>query len=403
MKLARSVLGAAFALACALAPAAAADPWEMPDDAAMAMRDPDRFAWLQFVALTWPANVDTRAADTAKAYGADGPVVFETWALKDQVYLAGGAKPPAWDDLPFATRALDGKPLAKLVALFRQVDPVPPGSDADQHEEVRMNRAAFDYIRSGGIYSKEGQQRVYYAGGTIAFPPDAIEVKAAWRAIDEADKPRYQWADLTDPTSGKTVTYGLTALHVLSKVLPNGHWATFEHVDNPYRMGIHDEGWLNPSRDSLACPRDNLACNLAPKGIGLEGTHWENYRLRGTQIDYIDAFGNPTILANSQLETGIQPTSSCMSCHARASIGPNRNVAASFADSKAHPPAPPTAMGPDVVKFMPDGTVEGYVGPPEPGSFLLPGQQPGGMQTYMRLDFVWSLRNARSAASPTTE
>lgn len=402
MNLIRLAFCAAFAVV-AIPPATAAEPWEMPQDAAMAIRDPDRFAWQQFIALTWPANVEAREADSGKAHGAEGPVVFETWATKEQVYLPGGAKPPAWNDLPFAERTLDGKPVARLVALFRQVDPVPPGSEADQHEEVRMNRAVFDYIRDGGIYSIEGQQRVFYAGGKIDFPPDAIEVKAAWRPIDEADKPRYQWAEMTAPDSGKTVVYGLTALHVLSKVLPRWHWATFEHMDNPYRMGIHDEGWLNPSRDSVACPRGNLSCNLAPKGIGLEGTRWENYRLRGSQIDYVDAFGNPTILANSQLETGMQQTASCMSCHARAAVGPNRNTAASFADSKAHPPAPPTAMGLGVVKFMPDGTIQGYVGPPVPGSFLLPGQEPAGTATYMQLDFVWSLTNARSESAPAAE
>lgn len=402
MKLACIALGAAFALTCAAAPASAADPWEVPDDAAMAMRDPDRFAWLQFVALTWPADVDERAADTTRDYGADGPVMFETWALSSQVYLAGGAEPSDWDDLPWQDRSVDKDAVPNQIALFRQVEPVPPGDGRHMNEEVRMNRAAFDYIRDNGLYSIEGQQRFFYAGTPVDFPVEAIEIKAVWRAIGEADKPRYQWAELKDD-DGAVHLYGLTALHVSSKVLPNWHWSTFEHLDNRFRTGVHDEGWLNPSRDSAACPRENLDCGLLPAGFGLEGTRWENYRLRGSQVDYVDAFGNPVILANSELETGFQQSASCMTCHGRSTIGPNRNPAAPFEfgpDLKEHPATPPVAMRLDVFGTLPDGQTVSHNGAPEPGTFLLPGQAPGGTATYLRLDFVWSFLEAQNETGP---
>ena len=38
-------------------------------------------------------------------------------------------------------------------------------------------------------------------------------------------------------------------------------------------------------------------------GIGLQGTKWENYRLRGAQSDFVTPIGAPTILANSQIES----------------------------------------------------------------------------------------------------
>jgi hypothetical protein len=222
-----------------------------------------------------------------------------------------------------------------------------------------------------------------------------------WRAIGEEDKARYQWEEFRDAKSKRRYLYGLTALHIQSKVLPHWFWATFEHVDNPYRPGLYDEGWLTRSRDSVACPATQLDCNRVPTGFGLEGTRWENYRLRGSQIDYVDDEGDPLILANSELETGFQQSSSCMSCHVRSTIGPSRNDAASFvssADSKDHPPARPAAMRLPVFKIDADGKVTSYNGPPQPGEFLLPGQAGGGRDTFLSLDFVWSLIEAQSVS-----
>ncbi len=394
---------AALALASLQLTAAAADPWVVPADAGLASRDPDRFAWQMFVALTWPADVGSRTPASDRPYGDPGPVMFETWALSDQVYLKKGEKPPAWDDIPWSgTRTLSTLGIPRQIALFRQVAAVSPGSKDHRQEEVRLNRAAFDYIRDNGLYSIEGQQWFFYNSRPIAFPIGAMEVKAVWRPIGEEDKARYQWEAMKDPKTGRLRTYGLTALHIASKVLPHWFWATFEHVDNPYRTGIHDEGWLNPSRDSVACPRDHLDCNLPPRGFGLEGTRWENYRLRGTQTDYVDRDGNPVILANSELETGFQQSSSCMSCHERATIGPNRNDAARFPfgpDNKDHPPAPPEAMRLPVFKTLPGGEVVSYKGTPQPGEYLLPGQAAGGTARFLSLDFVWSLIEAESVSA----
>ena len=92
------------------------------------------------------------------------------------------------------------------------------------------------------------------------------------------------------------------------------------------------------------------------------------------------ADGNPVILANSELETGFQQSASCMSCHVRSTIGPNRNQAASFvydSDGKDHEPERPTAMRLPVFKIDARGRVTSYNGVPQPGEFLLPGQAAG--------------------------
>jgi hypothetical protein len=355
------------------------------------------------VAVTWRGVEASRRPASDRPYGDPGPVMFETWAASDQVFLAKGAEPPAWDEIPWSVaRTLGACSVPRQIALFRDVASVKSGGVSDEQEEVRLNRATFDYIRDNSLYSVEGQQWFFYNHQPISFPPGSIQVQAVWRAIGEEDKARYQWEEFRDPKTKKRYTYGLTALHIASKVLPHWLWATFEHVDNPYRPGVFDEGWLNPSRDSVACPAGELDCNHVPTGLGIQGTRWENYRLRGTQIDYADADGNPVILANSELETGFQQSASCMSCHVRSTIGPNRNEAASFvfnADSKAHAPEKPVAMRLPVFRIDADGRVTSYNGPPVPGEFLLPGQAEGGRARFLALDFVWSLIEAESVSA----
>jgi hypothetical protein len=394
---------AGLALAGSAVPATAADPWVVPADAALAARDPDRFAWAMFVALTWPADGASRLPASDRPYGDPGPAMFETWATSDQVFLAKGAEPPAWDEIGWSgPRTLTAGAVPRQIAMFRDIASVKSGSISDEQEELRLNRTAVDYIRENSLYSIEGQQWFFYNHQAIAFPPGAIAVQTVWRPIGEEDKARYQWEEFRDAKRKRSYLYGLTALHIQSKVLPNWFWATFEHVDNPYRPGLYDEGWLIASRDSVACLATQLDCNRAPGGFGLEGTRWENYRLRGTQIDYVDADGDPVILANSELETGFQQSSSCLSCHVRATIGPNRNEAASYvynADSKAHEPASPTALRLPVFKIDANGRVTSHNGPPQPGEFLLPGQAAGGRERFLSLDFVWALIEAESVSA----
>jgi hypothetical protein len=66
----------------------------------------------------------------------------------------------------------------------------------------------------------------------ITFPPEAIEIKVAWRELTSselasgADKNFY-----VATLQGKT--YGLVTLHIITKEVPNWFWATFHHVSSP--------------------------------------------------------------------------------------------------------------------------------------------------------------------------
>ena len=83
-----------------------------------------------------------------------------------------------------------------------------------------MNRASFDFIVKNDLWYVEGQVAAFKRGTPVVFPIESKEVKAVWKAIAEGDKPRFHWATGTD---GKT--YGLVALHMITKDLPNWTWA----------------------------------------------------------------------------------------------------------------------------------------------------------------------------------
>jgi hypothetical protein len=378
--------------AAAVFPAAARwqEPWAEPQDAAAAANRSDEYAWRLFVALNWPADLIARRADRRARFGADRPVVWESWRSAGEVYLENGADPGAWTvrsgqglapDRRFEVFSLRDLPNARHIVAGRMVPVIDPFAGASRLTEIRMNRPAFDYIRTRELYNLEGQMRAYAHGPTVSFPAGAKEVKAKWRPITEGERARYH-SVLVTQADGTTRRYGLTALHIVSKDLPNWFWATFEHVDNPLQPD--GEGWQLPSRDGFSC-RSNEDCRAAPRDIGLEGTVWQNYRLRGTLTDFVDPAGRPLRLANSELETGLQTSASCITCHARASLGvlAGAPVRLPIFDARAD------ARG--VVAAR-----RGFVGLPEMQWFEQRASAGSPQVVFERQDFVWSLSKAKS-------
>lgn len=47
------------------------------------------------------------------------------------------------------------------------------------------------------------------------------------------------------------------------------------------------------------------------------------YRLKGSQVDFVQSTGHRILLGNSVTEGGFMMSSSCMTCHARAHVGPD--------------------------------------------------------------------------------
>jgi hypothetical protein len=243
-------------------------------------------------------------------------------------------------------------------------------------QEVRLNQAAFDFIVRSDLWYVQGQEAAFQKGDKIEFPPDAVEVKAIWRVINETEKPRFHWA--TNPADGNK-PYGLIALHIISKALPNWTWATFEQVDNPNRckvggckdsFGLAAGGQVSPDLLQL----------FAGGGMGPE---WQNYRLTGSQVDFVNASGQPTLLGNSEIEGRFMLTSSCITCHARATIGPPKPAVNRLSVFRRPPPFP----------TPPDALVS-YNGQPDPLWFFADPSNPA-TRKYLQMDFVWSFLRAK--------
>jgi hypothetical protein len=287
---------------------------------------PSKHAWDLFVMVNHPALDPTRGRgipDEAKKLGAVGSVsVWETWRLAGgEVFKSDGSEPPNdFNDLSLPGGPTTGKvpEPPKHIAILqhdalaeRRVEPLFSPSDGifNGHGgfgETRTNRPMYEFILSEKLYNLNGQQqyaRDVIAGkrATISFPPNSMEVKAAWLELtpDQISQGRDKTFYVADYQGKK---YGLTALHILTKDLPNWFWATFHHKDQP------DGGVGTP--DVLGPPAE------------ISGTVWENYKLGGTQADFLDQTGAATKLSDYHIEFGFTD-SSCMSCHARAWASPN--------------------------------------------------------------------------------
>jgi hypothetical protein len=366
-----------------------------------AVKHPEHWAWQQFIMINWPASALGRGVpDTDKKFGDPGKAVWETWKEPVEVYLADGARPPGWD---IPANSISGSPALHLLLAHEKglhrgskvghkslLVNVLNQSSADQAREflegfeirdhwgeplwyeVRMNRPAFDYVLERELYNVEGQIAAVQRD-PIKFPMESMEVKASWMVVNPAlDASRYHTAKALIVEAGQApreVTVALTGLHLTSRALPQWTWATFEHVDNAVATRAGE-------RVLRECPDVKKANAEMQKA--LVGSKWANYELVGIQTQFTDATGRPTRLANSQIETSMQSTSSCISCHARASI------------SASGKRLPPQRVSRDVLI--------GPLGTPDPREFFGLNGQP----TYYPLDFVWSLSEAHSI-NPTAK
>ncbi len=393
-------------------------PGGRPEDATMAATKPDEYAWQLFLALNRQALPGTRGVIDAnkpfKTYDPDKAVVWETWARGSggrageyfppvnysEVYLDHGAAPPPWSSLPTpGLKAVDNPAtltFARKGTAEGSASLIDPGLSTPSGKgfESLMNQATYETIRSLRLYNIEGLEAAYTrelnGGAPIDFPASAQEVKAMWVRIKETDKPRYHWRTLRHP-DGRTEVWGLTGLHIITRDLDNWFWSDFEHVDylklpvHELGLGAGEEAAELASQDVTTRGPNATAKAYDAAGKPLEGVRretygskWQNYRLRGTQISYVNAKGEYTLLANTQLERGFQQTSSCMTCHVRATIGMRaRNPDGTL------PRLPNTLV--DMIELSP--ILVGPVGNPDPNWFL----DGFGRKKYAKTHFLWSM------------
>ena len=307
-------------------------------DTEMALFEPDKYAWELFKQLNHPANVWEQCPDEGKKLGDEGPVVWESWrnirrGSERSTFRTRGRYPGPWrtstpnKDQLDRIAGINNGPLIKTEADVQVVRNVPNnpsrkrpksskfGSKIIGADETRINRDTYLHIREQNLYDRNVINALAAKGesASLDLPPETKEVKGRWMQISEEDKPRYHWTIFKDK-DGDEQLWGLTALHITTKDLPNWFWTTFEHVD------IAPE-FVNDSVDAYSCPDQPVGCDAVPEEI--KGTKWENYRLRGTQTSFVDQRGRKVVLANSQIEDGIEERSSCMTCHAEAALETN--------------------------------------------------------------------------------
>ena len=330
-----------------------------PDDA---LNFPSRHAWNVFTYLNHPVSKSEYSRgepDCEVAFGSPGHTsLWETWRLAPtEVFLEDGSEPPEWADRTLPSGQLGSTPddavsfhgSANLdQSAFQDEEGVFRGRGGIG--ESRMNRSTFEFIKDNCLWSSDGLQRYNQAflegkKPLIKFPRDSIEVKAVWlefsqEALDKNEHKTYYTAEHDDKI------FGLTSFHILTKDVPNWFWATFHHKEAPENEFELKDTYGPPSQ--------------------IKGTVWENYVLGGTQTDFVDEIGRPSILSDHYIEFGFQ-RSSCITCHSQASGSPD-------------------CLKNDPGQSCPSPAQTVNVGVPDPNPFLRDDEL-----YFIPTDFLWSI------------
>jgi hypothetical protein len=346
--------------------------------AALQTGDINDTAWRMFVYLNSPL---TGAA----------PKYWESWRQTSSVYLPNGGQPAPWGQEPPPPQVVID--LAKKAGLdlnlpFHNLDSDVQSDglalrdkfEQNFYQNVRyqilMNQDTFQYILNNKLYNVDGQQAMAQAGTPANFPWSAFELKTSWIWIGTDQNilsqlqgkyyivnAYYQQFDSRGKPTGvyQVGRAALSGMHIITKPVPQWLWITFENVyDAQYTYASNEL----PMSDSTK--QANATYQAALKS---QGSVFANYQLTGAQWQFMDG-GQPVLLANSQIETAFQRSSSCATCHSTASY--------SVQDGYFN-----------MVKEQ-DGGIVYYTGNPPVDK----------LKGYNSLDFVWSLKRAQWQRKP---
>ncbi len=302
----------------------------------------EQTAWQLWVAATCPVNS-----------GKYPYVVWENWIEQAQMYPTdpseGLVVPNAAASSGAAVHQLHGSPLTliknpKLLAVVPGLlgaanencnkASTPPTGQPNLMicEEVRLNGLTEDYIAGNDLWNRPGQAQTALYAEEIEFPAPAVEIKADWIELSSIGlncknlPPGFTKSIHVETVDGNC--FGLAGMHLISKLLNQWIWATFEPQNlttNPNRckvLGCTDVFGSNPAVTHGA--NTNLTNRLTTLMYAADlAPEWFNYRLDGVQT----GFYRPKLLGNSIIEgenAGVPLTqSSCISCHAVSSVKSN--------------------------------------------------------------------------------
>lgn len=367
-----------------------AAPADMPEcskgtPANFAENCPDQFAWQVLAKVAQPT--------------ATKEALFETWPTDCETFppnpdptqckgpnpnpkncpvMPGTGKGAAPEAVTPRVKAFQPRALPGIAARrgASAILALPQGAACDPTaivEIVHRNPAAFNFIKDHGLWYTNGLIAAFNSSENVQFPIDAIAVKSNWRPLCKGDDPSH-FQTYKDPQGN---LYGLIAMHVSTKDLPNWFWATFEHEDNPGRcdfLGCYDSFGVTPGQVAPrpvlnqpyppGAPNPALLAMLKPLG-----PQWTHYRLKGSQVDFVSPEGRPTFLGNSVTEQSFVPGSSCITCHSRGTVTQSG-----------------TTPYPGVAGLDPEG--QSYHGSPNPAWFVFGDTA---RRYALSLDFLWGM------------
>jgi hypothetical protein len=355
-----------------------------------AIQDPNRYAWRTFSELNQPAPGHGRQR------------VWQAWANQLDVFVSrpDPSHPPTWAVATGTSRRDRFQRRVELMAALSSQQGANGGGssssssggnlpkprydaqscDPDTTQQVFLNRQQFEYVVGNNLWYVEGQVAAFMAQKRIQLPTDAKVVKALWRPIAPADRAKYYW------TESKGKLYGLASFLFIAKVSPTWVWASFEHLDNPCfaryeapqdTFGVTAAG--RPSPQLLEMFRR----------FGLDAALWSHYRLGGVQTSFTDTEGRPVLLGNSIAEDGFQTTSSCATCHSRATVGPHTGD--KFLGAGRLP-----IFGGGF--YAGNGSPQSSSGAPDPSLYDDFSTSPP-TRKYLQMDFSWSFACANQVGS----
>lgn len=332
------------------------------------LQSPETLTWNWFVCLNQPAAAGSPNRE------------WESMKPSDQVYLSNGAKPAPYNtpvpppDAVMTQAKNLGMDLNRTfhnLNATQQVDgmilemggAVPTAQIGKPVRfQLLMGEGTFDYIVQRQVYNVNGQAALT---SNLEFPSIAWELKASWLWIGSdatykqtLENDGYYIAQAYYLQDGQyQVGYAaLSGLHVINKLNPDWVWTTFENRNNSKYTVTHSipsAPMTNSTGPTTAAKPVNTEFQAKYAGLS-------QYELIGVQSKT-----NPTLLANSQLESAFQSQSSCFACHDTAAYSAQKgyfNFALKEQGGIVYPTAP-----------LPDSAFAGY----------------------NKLDFVWSLKRAQ--------
>jgi len=309
-------------------------------------------------------------------------VAYETWASDQDIYVVKPCDPlkpvqpcnlPAWPSaraakvLESSTIGHDQSARAALAAGKATVQAIGPsqgcrapgglgtGNAAANSgfpvsgcvgEEVRRDRASFNYIVNNGLWSQAGLVKSFNGGPPVAFPANALNVKADWIPVTTLatwlGKPAsfvkanfYTALGSVSEGAPPSVLMAMTSMHVSIKApgYPDWVWANFENAYTPGRCDLTGcvdnfgaaKPVVAPNKQDWgqygACAKTPAATAMLRKAK--VAPIFANYCLTGTQVGY-GTSANPTLLGSPIIEPlnadVPMARSSCISCHAAAAF-----------------------------------------------------------------------------------